>query len=103
MEPSPKSPENTLLALKDDLRAYFTSSYSLDSGERHAVQIDDLDTVRKKHLAAIETVDVDALEELANNIERWFVYINEKDRAEGARAMELHKKVLGWIDDILAR
>ena len=99
-----KSPED-FGELKEKLREYVLSTYSLQDGKRYPKQVSPADkyNVEKIYLEAIENEDVDELEKLKENLDNWNAYINEKDREEGARTRALSAELEKWVDAILAR
>lgn len=106
-----RTPENNNVGefspLKENLRQYLLSKYSLQDGERSPIKLEDLGKfdaeTRTKGLAAIENDDLNGLAEIQKDLDVWFNYIFAKDREEGRRAEKLRDELGGWIDSILAR
>ena len=111
MNSSEQTPENSgerdFSQLKEGLRGYYFSKYIPQDGVRKPIHLKDCPDwergFREGKLTAIEHGDINGLEAIRKDLDVWFNYINEKDRAEGATIKKLHDELETWIDSILAQ
>lgn len=108
-EEQPKflSPEE-IADVKNILREHVLSEYVPQDGVRRPITPEQAKgeyhrEFLESQLAALESEDVDALEKLAHSLDVWYVYILDKNRAEGLKTKELREKLLAWINTILSR
>ena len=86
--------------LKQRLRGYIEQRYPLEKDPSGVIGLKE---TQQKYFDAIETEDVDTLEELAHWADVDYSYWFSKDRARGNALKTLSEDIQKWVDAILAR